>query len=380
MCLRVVCTVLSVLPALSASELCTTLSRLESRLLSRGGAEELLSINRRYTEALAAWGWTSLRSADERRCRVSALGEALCRDARAFLPTAPPPSETATSTWANMMAELSAHETNESACARFDQSHVLNWNPPVWGWAGCTRSRIFPANVPPFKHMPELTSAAFAWEYGPSYCDHTAVTVTPQLQEALQVSAAALRRKGAIAAAAAADSRAAQPRLNMTGETTVIVSHFKCLRQSLQLEVASLGALLEFGGGTSGLGALLPHLGFGGVHVVHDLPPMILLQRYWLRHAECRRTSSGSTCPRRWRPPTRVGRCCAALTRSSRLATAVTSCLSSCTAYVATPRPMPRAVAASSRAAMVHSCGPLWLVCGLFCLGCGRAGMPYEAR
>ena len=50
----------------------------------------------------------------------------------------------------------------------------------------------------------------------------------------------------------------------MTGETTVIVSHFKCLRQSLQLEVASLGALLEFGGGTSGLGALLPHLGFGG--------------------------------------------------------------------------------------------------------------------
>lgn len=285
MSLRVVCTVLSVLPALSASELCTTLSRLESRLLSRGGAEELLSINRRYTEALAAWGWTSLRSADERRCRVSALGEALCRDARAFLPTAPPPSETATSTWANMMAELSAHETNESACARFDQSHVLNWNPPVWGWAGCTRSRIFPANVPPFKRMPELTSAAFAWEYGPSYCDHTAVTVTPQLQEALQVSAAALRRKGAIAAAAAADSRAAQPRLNMTGETTVIVSHFKCLRQSLQLEVASLGALLEFGGGTSGLGALLPHLGFGGVHVVHDLPPMILLQRYWLRHA-----------------------------------------------------------------------------------------------
>jgi len=83
------------------------------------------------------------------------------------------------------------------------------------------------------------------------------------------------------AAAPAAAAAAGRYRLKRYHE----VEQARTFLHATGTHVRDVAQLVEFGGGGGELEAALRDLGFGGVHLVYDLPPMLLMQRFWLRHA-----------------------------------------------------------------------------------------------
>ena len=57
--------------------------------------------------------------------------------------------------------------------------------------------------------------------------------------------------------------------------------HLYILRRAANIDVASLKQITEFGGGTGDMVPFVREMGFRGTHFVVDLPPLLLLQRYF---------------------------------------------------------------------------------------------------
>ena len=68
-------------------------------------------------------------------------------------------------------------------------------------------------------------------------------------------------------------------------EAVQLVFNHMILHNTLGLLPHQLSQVVEFGGGTGFHAALLPSLGFNGIHFVYDLPPMLLLQQFFLSYS-----------------------------------------------------------------------------------------------
>ena len=275
--------------ASSAMRACTKLAHLEWTLasLSSGRLADLETRLSALDANYSAWGWTGSHLPEEVACRVESLGKSLCRDAPHFLSASADPMTTAAGQWPAQMVELRRHMTNESDCAQFDRSVELRWNREMLHWHQPPNdsgkhepTRIIEA----MRKMPPSFAAAGLLPVGPQVTVG-AFNTTTAMRRMLRDAAMALRGAGAVKAAALAEARSEQGVLHASSEPLSHITHFELLRRSCGLSTARLGLVVEFGGGTGALGSVLRALGFRGVHVVLDLPPMLLLQRYWLRYA-----------------------------------------------------------------------------------------------
>lgn len=62
--------------------------------------------------------------------------------------------------------------------------------------------------------------------------------------------------------------------------------HLLVLQRSATTDVQTdLDQIVEFGGGTGDMAALVRDIGFNGMYVIYDMEPMTLLQLYWLRYS-----------------------------------------------------------------------------------------------
>jgi hypothetical protein len=68
-------------------------------------------------------------------------------------------------------------------------------------------------------------------------------------------------------------------------EAIQLVYNHMILQTTLGLLPHQLSQVIEFGGGTGLHSALLPSLGFNGIHFVYDLSPMVLLQQFFLSYS-----------------------------------------------------------------------------------------------
>lgn len=168
------------------------------------------------------------------------------------------------------MAELWLHETSVADCTRFEQFHALDWNPRLFGWtsfqnpsrlwADYMRLRLSPADA-------KIVDAAAARPFGP------ATWPLFNCSNGLQCWRDP------------ADGNATQS-LTLRAESVLMATNLDILQRSTGLDLRSLSLLVEFGGGTGQLALVAKAAGMrDALHVVYDLTPMGLSQRYWLRRA-----------------------------------------------------------------------------------------------
>jgi len=169
----------------------------------------------------------------------------------------PPVSKLAwklTDQWTKQLHLLLLRMQDPRDCLEFARYHENSWMPPFWKWAEAT---------------PGLDSIALEElladpEYD-SYYSHAA-------------SGAPLYGSPAVETVWRPQGRFRRKRIQE-------LQHFRILRRAAGIDLRSLTHVVEFGGGVGETVAALSDLGFSGRHLVIDLPPMLLLQRYWLRYS-----------------------------------------------------------------------------------------------
>jgi hypothetical protein len=205
-------------------------------------------------------------------CRLAGLGRGLCSSARSILGsgTRQIVQREAQNIYAVWMKQLGSHETNDRDCARFHLQHDLRWNPLVWLWAEAGKSGAWDTAL-----VPWLRSAK---DYASEWADTAERTYYgPPSVAFVNASGTALSARSL----PAGDAGKRAYRLKQMHE----VEQCRTLLLSTGSGIRDVKQLIEFGGGAGHLEAAIRDLGFGGVHVVYDLPQMLLMQRYWLRHA-----------------------------------------------------------------------------------------------
>ena len=209
--------------------------------------------------------------------RVRALGMDLCATANRLFGNAStahnPPRLNATSTWELWMEELWRHETDPSDCLRFENYNTLRWNPAIFSWpqgrwnAISTWNTLYmPLRAPPADER-IVAAAAGGGGYGASGVKiYTCDLGAPCWRDPL-------------------DGNSTHA-IELQAETVTMARHLDTLRRASGLNLSRTRLLVEFGGGTGQLSRVARMAGMtSGLHVVYDLPFMLLNQRYWLRHA-----------------------------------------------------------------------------------------------
>ena len=204
-------------------------------------------------------------------CRMAGLGRTLCSAAKSVLDHAQSSiNSEAQNIYAFWMKQLGRHEVSARDCARFHLFHKLKWNPLVFLWAQAGTSGAWDSALVPLlrsakDYSTEWADAAERTYYGPP--------------EVTFVNAAGTALTASSVPTGDAGKRAY--RLKRFHE----VEHCRTLLVSTGSGIRDAKQLIEFGGGGGELEAAMRDLGFGGVHVIYDLPQMLLMQRYWLRHS-----------------------------------------------------------------------------------------------
>ena len=206
--------------------------------------------------------------------RVRTLGMNLCATTTRLFGNASAATDgsarvNASATWEAWMAELWRHETDPKDCERFHNFHALGWNPAIFTWPNHLDAvKTWQAYLPLRKAPSDraiLAAAAGGAAYGPPTVRiHTCMSGLPCL--------GGPRDKDATQA------------IVLQPETVTMASHFDLLRRAAGLQLERTQLLVEFGGGTGQLSVVARAAGMRGLHVVYDLPFMLLSQRYWLRH------------------------------------------------------------------------------------------------
>jgi len=232
-------------------QVCRQLNGLEALADSQGGLEAPTA--HAYEFAMQNWRvhWHGARL--QPSCRVEGLGRTLCQAAAKV----PPVSKLAwklTDQWTKQLHLLLLRMQDPRDCLEFARYHENSWMPPFWKWAEAT---------------PGLDSIALEElladpEYD-SYYSHAA-------------SGAPLYGSPAVETVWRPQGRFRRKRIQE-------LQHFRILRRAAGIDLRSLTHVVEFGGGVGETVAALSDLGFSGRHLVIDLPPMLLLQRYWLRYS-----------------------------------------------------------------------------------------------
>ena len=232
--------------------MCDQLSALERSVpaactneMSCARAHTLLS------RALGSWGAAASHDPSEQKCRVASLGEDLCADAVTVLRGLNGRGVRGSHHWSLWMDELSRIETNASDCATFDLFHDRRWNPRVFSWSNG-------AAEPKREELLDDPAYAARWERFEDACG----SYGPSSLSKLPMRHASCEH-----------------------ERITMVSHFRTLLLSTGVAPVNLSAIVEFGGGTGQLAHVARSVGFEGMHVVYDMPPMLLLHRYWQRRA-----------------------------------------------------------------------------------------------
>lgn len=170
----------------------------------------------------------------------------LCKDARELLPVH---GSNATRTWTRWMNFLTHNLQHK--CQDIDAKGRL-WAPLVFVW---------PENSWPSRSQLELMSANEEWDG----------TWLPLLKKP-NYGPLGVRR---------------YPLPRNSGATQLDrVQHawvFFAMVQVTGLSFDNLGLVFEFGAGTGQMASVLHDLSFPYLHVVYDMPPMLLTQRHWCR-------------------------------------------------------------------------------------------------
>ena len=233
------------------------------------------------------------------RCRLKMLGDDLCKTARAFLGGtggAVQRTFNASHLWSAWMRELSMHETDEGDCQQFYRFHSLEWNPRVFSWQEGSRSAapFFAGSV--YQHggarYEQLYSAAVERDdYGPPELRRSCALVynesaTRQMRKWNLVRPLPCPPADEVAATIARSPRDDVPRyMTFRHAQSVDASHFLVLREATGLEPRLLSRIVECGAGAGELAGVVRDLGFEGAHIIYDLPPMLMMQRYWHRYS-----------------------------------------------------------------------------------------------
>ncbi|CAJ1356027.1 unnamed protein product [Effrenium voratum] len=227
---------------------CDTISRLEQMVDATGGLEAPGA--EAYEQQLSDWRAHWRGGQLQPSCRIDSLGESLYKAAGRM--TSNHAAWNLTGQWAAHMRSLADKETRLQSCREFARFHENGWLPPIWKWAETTPG-LDGAILEELLRDPEYESY-----YAPAA--GRALAYGSPAVETLHLPEGRFRRK----------------RIQE-------LQHFRILRRAAGINVQQLTHIVEFGGGAGETVAALRDLGFSGKHLVIDLPPMLLLQRYWLR-------------------------------------------------------------------------------------------------
>lgn len=207
-------------------------------------------------------------------CRLEGLGQNLCRAGRRLLPgTQPEMTAEAQNIYSVWMRQLARHETKDRDCARFEKFHALRWNPLVFVWAEAGTSGSWDTALVPWlrsdkNYATEWGPVAERTYYGPREVAYVDAQGSPVPTSSSGVGADGVPKPGMYRLKRMHEVEQARTFLHATG------THLRDIMQ-----------LVEFGGGGGELEPTMRDLGFTGVHIIYDLPPMLLMQRFWIRHA-----------------------------------------------------------------------------------------------
>lgn len=230
-----------------------------------------------YEEQLqAAQRATRVQQAATRvpKCRLEGLGQNLCRAGRRLLPgTQPEMTAEAQNIYSVWMRQLARHETKDRDCARFEKFHALRWNPLVFVWAEAGTSGSWDTALVPWLR----SDKNYATEWGPvaerTYYGPSEVAYVDTQGSPVPTSSSGVGADGA--------PKPAMYRLKRMHE----VEQARTFLHATGTHLRDIMQLVEFGGGGGELEPTMRDLGFTGVHIIYDLPPMLLMQRFWIRHA-----------------------------------------------------------------------------------------------
>lgn len=208
------------------------------------------------------------------------------------------------------MVELTRHETSPEDCLRFDRFLQNEWNPPIFRWAITgTSPAMVRANEEQYRALQtsgmqiscrgtarrKHTCALGMWlsehDFARAARDASPYPFNPRL------SKVELRQQThQVYASVPPGVRGPCPRKhiapNETADCTTLRSESVQMAHQLRSVMISTGlgltgltSLVEFGAGTGALSMLVDSLQLRTSHLIIDLPPMLLLQRYFLNRA-----------------------------------------------------------------------------------------------
>lgn len=231
---------------------CDNLNGLEARADLTGGIESPAAPA--YEDGMRIWRHAWQLDWHQPSCRIEGLGHSLCRMGAIKTPNTAQTNWGLTGQWKKYMVSLAEKQRNDRDCHEFVRFHENMWVPPLWHWAESTPGLRD-------KFLNDLVAdPEYAAYYG------KAVNAYPKYgSPAVNV----LRH----------------PEGAFTHKRVQELTHIRVLRQVAGMVVSDLVRVVEFGGGTGETAAVFRDLGFNGRHIIIDLPPMLLFQRYWLRYA-----------------------------------------------------------------------------------------------
>lgn len=238
------------LPALGPEEEqeCTNLNAIESRMDASGNDVA------NFKQALAQWH--AHHKGTQPACREEALGQSLKAESHAMKFESLVGHATENH-WLAYMRELLQHEKNDEDSRNFAQWYVTKkWKPEVFLW---------PQHTP----MGDIDDILSDGEYMQLYAKAGHLSLpygapqVPWLTRNIQGQAYTVRA-----------SRMQQ------------LFHLRMLRKAVpSFSLDKIKQVVEFGGGSGDLAATVRDLGFKGTYFIYDMPPMLLMQRYWLRYS-----------------------------------------------------------------------------------------------
>jgi len=204
-----------------------------------------------YLAALAAW--RSSHPGEQPKCRTDQLGAQLCKEGAMLSGFSA--NALGGGVWDSLSRELVGHEQNATDCWSFaSRYYTERWNPQVFYWPD------------KFAHEGLLDDLLADPEYDRAYA--RAGHLSPPY------------------GATEVQWCVRPPGRRFRMERAEHLAHLRVLRKSAPgTEVAAITQVVEFGGGTGDVAAMLRDLSFRGTHFVYDLPPILLMQRFWLRYS-----------------------------------------------------------------------------------------------
>lgn len=251
-------------PLVSLSKRCVDLHTAENISSCIAGTAGSTACVETYEHALADFGPSARLpiKSGALACRRESLGNSLCEHAWRLLPgTSSKIRSEAQNIYATWMRQLQGHETKPRDCARFYQFHRLKWQPQVFFWAEGT----LPWYEPLVGYLQADPLYQTTWRFAAEklyYGPRDVNVVNAKGKPVIRMEAGAYRLK-----------------------RFEEVEHQRVLWHGSRVNVSSIMQIIEFGGGGGETSATMRDLGFRGVHLVYDLPQMLLMQRYFLRDA-----------------------------------------------------------------------------------------------